>query len=138
MCVVVASEGLGMADSTAPQYGPLSIPEDRKDLIASAMQTDELRKRNASLVGAIKQITGTDVEITDAKLIHLMVSLVHRGIIKIDDCVEIQLDWEKQLLDQLTAMIQAVRDQMVTPKGVHQRLYLPGGKEHHVSPRPKT
>lgn len=79
----------------APQFSEMS-EEER----AIATEASDLRIKNLRIAGALEQL-GADVETGSARLEHLLLSLVELGVITPLQMWNINLDWEKNLNQQL-------------------------------------
>lgn len=110
------------------QHDPFTPLEDLpEDVQQVAMEAQRLRQANANNIGFIEK-NGGGIEIASARTEHLVASLVHMGVITVDQMWQINRDWERSLFVQvkesrrsLEAMIEARRQEAAKPK-----LYIPG------------
>lgn len=82
------------------------LPTETRKIAIKALQ---FREANMTLRGHIEELGGNP-ETVNARLEHLLASLVHLGVITEQAMWEINLDWEKKLKPQLQTSLETHRE----------------------------
>lgn len=104
------------------------LPEEARPVAVFAIQ---MRERNAAVAGQIEALGG-GVEISAAKMDHMLVALCNLGVITELQMWQIHADWEKNLRGQLKESferMQAIhRERQVEArrKATEKKLIIPG------------
>ena len=98
------------------------MTEDGKRIARTCMG---IRQQNANIIKDIEKLGG-DVDVSTARLEHLLQSLVDLKILQPSMMWEIQLDWEKRLRSQLGPIRQRLQELDKTPRPkATKKLWLP-------------
>ena len=109
--------GADMAEPTAIE----DLPEETRRIALKALQ---FREENVSRMQLIEQLGGA-VEIANARLEHLLYSLIELGVITEQAMWQINLEWEKKLRPQLIESLSALQ-RVRRQEAARPRLIVPG------------